>query len=60
MDKAAIVFSNTSGQVIDTVHLNKLGEQEIYFNSSSLPVGVYYYTLYIRGHKVDTKKMVIE
>ncbi|WP_143569882.1 T9SS type A sorting domain-containing protein, partial [Tenacibaculum agarivorans] len=59
-DKAAIVFSNTSGQVIDTVFLQEKGEQEIFFNSSSLPSGVYYYTLYVDSHKIDTKKMIIE
>lgn len=58
--KAAIVFSNTSGQVIDNVPLEKLGEQELFFNSDSLAAGMYYYTLYVDGRKIDTKKMIIE
>ncbi|CAM1344585.1 T9SS type A sorting domain-containing protein [Tenacibaculum amylolyticum] len=59
-EKAAIVFSNTSGQIIDTVHLKERGEKELYFNSASLPVGIYFYTLYVNNHKVATKKMIIE
>ncbi|CAM1344931.1 Haemagluttinin family protein (fragment) [Tenacibaculum amylolyticum] len=59
-EKAAIVFSNTSGQIIDTVYLKEKGEQELFFNSASLPVGVYFYTLYVNSHKVATKKMIIE
>ncbi|WGD34308.1 T9SS type A sorting domain-containing protein [Olleya sp. YS] len=59
-NKAAIVFSNTSGQVIDNVPLENLGDQEIFFNSDSLASGMYYYTLFVDGRKIDTKKMVIE
>jgi hypothetical protein len=57
---AAIVFSNTAGQVIDNVALNQLGEQELFFNSESLASGMYYYTLFVDGRKIDTKKMIIE
>ncbi|WP_338733603.1 T9SS type A sorting domain-containing protein [Mangrovimonas cancribranchiae] len=59
-NQAAIVFSNTSGQVIDNVAIKNLGEQELYFNSESLSAGMYYYTLYVDGQKIDTKKMLIE
>jgi len=47
-------------KIIDTVFLQEKGEQEIFFNSSSLPSGIYYYTLYVDSHKIDTKKMIIE
>ncbi|WP_055443205.1 T9SS type A sorting domain-containing protein [Lacinutrix himadriensis] len=57
---AAIVFSNTSGQIIDNVSLTKLGDHELFFNSDSLASGMYYYTLYVNGRKIDTKKMVID
>ncbi len=57
---AAIVFSNTSGQIIDNVALKDLGDQELFFNSDSLASGMYYYTLYVDGRKADTKKMIIE
>lgn len=58
--QAAIVFSNTSGQIIDNVPLEKLGDQEMFFNSDSLAAGMYYYTLFVDGRKIDTKKMIIE
>ena len=57
---AAIVFSNSLGQIIDNVPLKKLGDNELFFNSDSLAKGIYYYTLYVSGRKIDTKKMVIE
>lgn len=57
---AAIVFSNNAGQVIDTIELKVLGDNELYFNSDSLAKGVYYYTLFVDSRKFDTKKMVIE
>jgi hypothetical protein len=56
---AAIVFSNTSGQIIDNIALNQLGDQELFFNSDSLASGIYYYTLYANRRKIDTKKMII-
>jgi hypothetical protein len=56
---ADIVFSNTSGQIIDNVALNQLGDQELFFNSDTLASGIYYYTLYANRRKVDTKKMII-
>lgn len=58
--RAAIVFSNSIGQVIDNVPLKKLGDGELFFNSDSLAKGVYFYTLYVDARKIDSKKMVIE
>ncbi|OUR99044.1 hypothetical protein A9Q86_13340 [Flavobacteriales bacterium 33_180_T64] len=58
--RAAIVFSNTAGQVIDNVSLKDLGENEMFFNSDSLAAGMYYYTLFVEGKKIDSKKMIIE
>ena len=58
--KAAIVFSNTSGQIIDNISLKQLGDQELFFNSDSLASGTYFYTLYVDDRKIDTKKMIIE
>ncbi|WP_452602342.1 hypothetical protein [Pontimicrobium sp. MEBiC06410] len=57
---ASIVFSNDLGQIIDTVKLEKLGEQELFFNSDSLASGLYYYTLYADNSKVATRKMIID
>lgn len=57
---AHIVFSNGVGQIINTVELSQKGENEIYINSSDYSSGMYYYTLYIGGSKIDTKKMIVE
>ena len=60
VNKAAIVFSDTSGKIISNVPLNQRGEAELNINSDGLATGVYYYTLYVENRKIDTKKMVIE
>jgi len=57
---ANIVFSNNIGQVIMDVKLNDLGQGELLFNKDALASGIYFYTLYAGGNKIDTKKMVIE
>jgi len=58
-NNGAIVFSNNSGQIIDNIKLESFGEQELFFNSDSLASGIYYYTLFVDGRKVDSKKMII-
>ena len=57
---AAMVFVNTAGQIISTVDISKRGENELDISTRSLSSGMYYYTLYIDGKKVDTKKMIIQ
>ncbi|MBQ4820668.1 T9SS type A sorting domain-containing protein [Aquimarina sp. MMG016] len=60
-DRAAIVFSNNSGQIMSNVKLEKLGDGELNINSDGLSSGIYYYTLYVNGQKAtSTRKMVIE
>ncbi len=59
-NNGAIVFSNNSGQIIDNIKLENFGEQELFFNSDSLASGIYYYTLFVDGRKVDSKKMIVE
>ena len=59
-NNGAIVFSNNSGQIIDNIKLENFGEQELFFNSESLASGIYYYTLFVDGRKVDSKKMIID
>ncbi|WP_366512861.1 T9SS type A sorting domain-containing protein, partial [Kordia sp.] len=51
---------NTAGQVISTVDLDQKGDQELNINTRNLASGMYYYTLYVDGKKVDTKKMIVE
>ena len=59
-NNGAIVFSNNSGQIIDNIKLENFGEQELFFNGDSLASGIYYYTLFVDGRKVDSKKMIID
>ncbi|WP_459212042.1 T9SS type A sorting domain-containing protein [Aquimarina rhabdastrellae] len=58
--QADMVFSNTSGQIVSSISLDKRGENELNINRDGLASGVYFYTLFINGHKIDTKKMIIE
>uniref|UniRef100_UPI000629104F T9SS type A sorting domain-containing protein n=1 Tax=Kordia jejudonensis TaxID=1348245 RepID=UPI000629104F len=58
--EASIVFVNTAGQIISKVDLDQKGDQELNINTRTLSSGMYYYTLYVGGKKVDTKKMIIE
>ncbi|MBQ4821724.1 T9SS type A sorting domain-containing protein [Aquimarina sp. MMG016] len=60
VSKAAMVFSNTSGQVISTVTLDKRGDGTLAINRDGLASGTYFYSLYVEGSLIDTKKMVIE
>lgn len=61
VNKADIVFSNTSGQIVSSFELKKKsGEGELRINSNGLSSGTYFYTLYTDDIKIDTKKMVIE
>lgn len=59
-NNGAIVFSNNSGQIIDSIKLENFGEQELFFNSEFLASGIYYYTLFVDDKKVDSKKMIID
>ncbi|WP_299212152.1 T9SS type A sorting domain-containing protein [uncultured Aquimarina sp.] len=60
VSSAAIVFSNTSGQVMSNVAIENVGDGELNINSDGLSAGTYFYTLYVEGRKIETKKMVIE
>lgn len=58
--KAHIVFSNGVGQIVRTVELAQRGDGEILVDAKDYSSGMYYYTLYIEGKKVATKKMIVE
>lgn len=60
VSKAAMVFSNTSGQVISTITIDKRGDEALAINSDGLASGIYFYSLYVEGSLVDTKKMIID
>ena len=57
--QAEIIFSNNVGQIVNRIAVNKKGEGEISVNASNYASGMYYYTLYLDGKKIDTKKMVV-
>jgi phosphatidylserine/phosphatidylglycerophosphate/cardiolipin synthase-like enzyme len=52
---------NTLGQNVETLINDQLqsGTYELTFNASHLSSGIYYYSLFIDGLKIDTKKMVL-
>ncbi len=57
---ASIVFSTMTGQVFSKVALTQTGEGELNITSEGLAQGTYFFTLYVGGTKIDTKKMVIK
>ena len=59
-DAANIVFSNGAGQIVKTVALTQKGEHMLEVNSNEFSTGMYYYTLYIGGKFIDSKKMIVE
>jgi hypothetical protein len=58
--KANLVISTVTGQLLFNLPLEVEGEGSIDFGKSSLPSGMYFYTLFVEGKKIDTKRMVIE
>jgi len=59
VSQAEIIFSNNVGQIVNRIAVKKKGEGEITVNSSNYASGMYYYTLYLDGKKIDTKKMIV-
>ena len=59
VSQAEIVFSNNVGQIVNRIAVKKKGEGEISVDASSYASGMYYYTLYLDGKKIDTKKMIV-
>ncbi|MCW5520368.1 T9SS type A sorting domain-containing protein [Aureitalea sp. L0-47] len=58
--KANLVISNTRGQLLNNLPLEVKGEGSIDFGSGTLPSGVYFYSLFVDGKKIDTKRMIVE
>jgi hypothetical protein len=56
-----IMVYNILGEEIKTIinEKQKPDTYEVTFNSSNLPSGVYYYSLFVDGIRIDTKKMII-
>ena len=56
--EAKIIFTNSSGSIINTVIVNERGTGELEVYSSDLSKGIYNYTLVCDGNVIATKKMV--
>ena len=59
-NNAEIVFSNNVGQIVDRIRITQKGEGEVEINASRYASGMYYYTLYLDGKKIATKKMIVD
>jgi hypothetical protein len=55
---AKIVVTNIKGQQLQTISVGK-DMQQVTINSGTLPAGNYYYSLWVDGQKVETRKMII-
>ncbi len=58
--KANIIVSTTTGQILKNINITKFGEGAIDINKERMATAIYYYTLYVDGKKVDTKRMIVE
>ncbi len=57
---AQLVLQNANGQAISTKKLFYTGSRGIEdINTSQMVAGTYYYSLFVDGKKVDTKKMIV-
>jgi hypothetical protein len=56
---AKIVISNTAGRIVRQIPLQSGGTGSITVEGGTFPAGVYYYSLYMDNHPVDTKKMIL-
>ncbi|NNM22963.1 MAG: hypothetical protein HKO54_05370 [Flavobacteriaceae bacterium] len=59
-NQANIVISSSSGKILNNIALDKLGEGSIDVNKSTMQSAVYFYSLYVDGKRVDTKRMVVK
>ncbi len=56
--KAVLVISTTLGEVLRNYALNT-GDNKVVVDGTSLRPGVYYYSLFVDGQRVATKKMLV-
>ncbi len=57
---ANIVISTTLGQILDNFQITKFGEGSINVDKGRMAAAIYYYTLFVDGKKIDTKRMIVE
>ncbi len=56
--QAQIIFYNQTGQIINTVDIEEMGDGRLTVFANDLSTGVYTYTLVADGQVITTKKMV--
>ncbi len=57
---AYIKIYNVNGQFIQKIILTERGEKHIIFDNDYLATGVYIYSLYTDGVRIDSKKMIVK
>ena len=55
---AYIVISSITGQIIQNISLNSFGEGSIDVDKSNMSNSTYYYSLFVDGRRIETKKMI--
>lgn len=56
---AKLSITNANGQLIKDIMLNNRGRGQLNFNTRTLAAGVYNYTLFADGVRIDSKRLVI-
>jgi hypothetical protein len=56
--KAQIIFTAVTGEVIKTADIKTTGKGQINVYANDLSSGVYFYTLWIDGKQIGSKRMV--
>ena len=58
--KANIVISSSLGQILQNIPITRFGEGSITVEKERMSAAIYYYTLYVDGKQIDTKRMIVE
>ena len=62
MVDVTLIIYDVSGSEVETLINNEsmiTGTRTIIFNAEKLSTGIYFYSLFIDGQKLDTKKMML-
>jgi hypothetical protein len=57
--RAELVFTSAAGQKVKQMQLNKIGTGLVDLDTSVFSAGTYFYTLYVDGKAVETKKIIV-
>jgi hypothetical protein len=56
---ASLIITNENGSIVKEMNISDKGVVTMTLSAGSLSAGVYYYTLFVDGKTVDTKKMIL-